>query len=153
MKYFNGIETLEELKKAYRKLCVKNHPDNGGSVEKMAEINAEYTKVFESLKNNSTHTTTEMPEDYINIINRIIHIIDIEIEICGSWIWVSGNTKAHKETLKECNFKWASKKMMWYWRPEDQATIRSRKGGVTMAEIRLKYGSEKVETRSNYIPA
>ena len=155
MKYFNGIETLEELKRAYRKLCVKHHPDNGGSVETMAEINAEYTKIFESLKNTSSHTTTEMPEDYINIINKIIHIVGIEIEICGSWIWLSGETKAHKELLKELKFRWAPKKKMWYWYPEDQEYARSRKGGVSMEDIRSKYGSEKVSNnyKDKYISA
>lgn len=31
MKWFQGITTLKELRKEYRRLVVKHHPDNGGS--------------------------------------------------------------------------------------------------------------------------
>lgn len=37
MKYFEGITTIDELKKVYRKLCQLNHPDNGGNVVIMSE--------------------------------------------------------------------------------------------------------------------
>ncbi|MFQ7785336.1 MAG: hypothetical protein ACLRHO_04850 [Ruminococcus sp.] len=42
--------------------------------------------------------------EFINIINVLTSLSDIEAEICGTWIWVSGNTKAHKEMLKELKF-------------------------------------------------
>ena len=35
---------------------------------------------------------------------------NITIELIGSWIWVSGDTREIKEKLKEIGFKWASKK-------------------------------------------
>ena len=38
----------------------------------------------------------------------------IEIEVCGSWVWVSGDTKPHKERLKALGFCWHSKKHCWY---------------------------------------
>ena len=50
MKYFNNITSLDELKKAYRRLAMKHHPDCGGSEEIMKQINAEHDALFETLK-------------------------------------------------------------------------------------------------------
>ena len=42
-KWFTGVKTVEELRKKYRELLKKYHPDNeSGSVEITQEINAEY---------------------------------------------------------------------------------------------------------------
>lgn len=51
MKRFNHPQTLEELKKQYKQLAVKHHPDKGGNTADMQEINAEYDRLFELLKN------------------------------------------------------------------------------------------------------
>lgn len=50
MKWFQNIHTIEELRKEYRILLKKYHPDNnGGSVEITQEINAEYDALFARL--------------------------------------------------------------------------------------------------------
>ena len=155
MTYFNDITTIEELKKKYRKLCQMNHPDNGGNVETMAQINNEYAKMFNILKDahnskaasdetGKTRPINECPEDFINIISELIKCKGLTVELCGSWIWISGDTKAHKETLKAIGCRWASKKIMWYWRNEKDA-VRSRKP-KSMDYIRSTYGSESYST-------
>ena len=55
MKWFQEINNLNELRKLYRKLVVKYHPDNGGSEETIKEINAEYDCLFKRLKNDFTN--------------------------------------------------------------------------------------------------
>ena len=118
MKYLNGTyKNLEELKKAYRNLCKTYHPDlNPNCLEIMKVINNEYEDLFNILKNQLTTKTEEKATDFIDLLKNIINL-DITIEIVGSWIWVSGNTYDHKETLKANGFKWASKKKMWYLNP------------------------------------
>ena len=42
MRYFKNVETLEELRKQYKELLKKYHPDNpNGSTEATQEVNAE----------------------------------------------------------------------------------------------------------------
>ena len=154
MKYFANCATLEELRKVYRRLAVQYHPDLGGDTETMKQINAEYDKTFEALKHRhnaqaaatGSHVIHEAPEKFRQVIEKIITIPGIEIELCGSWVWVSGDTRSCKDQLKAAGCFWASKKKMWYWRaPEDAVRTRSHK---SMDEIRMKYGSEVIATRT-----
>lgn len=47
MKYFNNVNTLEELRKQYKELLKKYHPDNpNGSTKATQEINAEYNNLY-----------------------------------------------------------------------------------------------------------
>ena len=52
MKYFKNCKTAEELKKEYRKLAMKLHPDIvGGDGEAFKEMQNEFEKLWEQLKN------------------------------------------------------------------------------------------------------
>jgi len=42
MNYFKECKTVSEVKKIYRKLALKNHPDKGGNLQTMQSINAQY---------------------------------------------------------------------------------------------------------------
>ena len=55
------------------------------------------------------------PDDdgYFNIIEVLIHLDGIIIEQCGSWLWLSGNTKEHTKVLKAAGCRLARKKKMW----------------------------------------
>ena len=50
MKYFKNITDLSELRKQYKGLLKKHHPDNGGNVADTQDINAEYDSLFKALK-------------------------------------------------------------------------------------------------------
>lgn len=54
MTYFSKVKTLEEAKKLYKELALKNHPDMGGSVEVMQEINSEFQLACSLLSENAT---------------------------------------------------------------------------------------------------
>ena len=152
MKWFNNPQTLEELKKQYKRLAMQHHPDIGGNVRDMQEINAEYDRLFEVLKNThqtadgKTYTakmeTTETAAEFKDIINRIINLNNITIEICGSWIWITGNTYQHREVLKHLKFKFSKSKSAWYYHTEGYRKSHSKI--YSLDEIRDLYGSETV---------
>ena len=159
MTYFKNINTLEELRKQYKELLKQYHPDNpNGSTEATQAINAEYDKLFKQLKNkheskqtstdgakadfNSNYWNYEEDKELREMLQKIIHFIDITIEICGSWIWISGNTYQYKTELKEIGFKWASTKKQWYWHSE--SFRKKGKKTLSMDDIRSYYGSTEV---------
>jgi len=129
MKYFNNCKSIEELKKEYKKLAFANHPDRNGDLEVMKAINVEYEKALNNLKINGSKAdkeSTEVASEFIEIINNIINLEGLVIEIVGNWIWITGNTKEHKEVLKANGFYYASKKKAWYLKPSDYKS-KSRK--------------------------
>ena len=159
MTYFRDVNTLEELRKQYKELLKQYHPDNAnGSTEATQEINAEYDRLFKVLKDkheskqtktdgaktdfNSNYWNYEEDKAIREILQKIIHFTDITIEICGSWIWISGNTYQYKTELKEIGFKWASQKKQWYWHSE--SFRKKGKKTLSMDDIRSYYGSTEV---------
>ena len=147
--YFNHISSLSELRTLYRRLAIANHPDKGGNMATMQAINAEYDKVFKAMQAGDTQEAkssryaNEMPEEYRRIIEILIALDGIELELCGNWIWISGNTKQHKDELKASGCYWAAKKLMWYWRPAEYKCFG--KHTKDMATIRNQYGSVKID--------
>lgn len=162
MAYFNNITTLEELRRQYRDLLKKYHPDNkDGSTQATQEINAEYDRLFKVLKdrhekstdNKGNNTKTDFnnmkydfSEDELlrDMLQKVIHLSDITIEIIGNWIWISGNTYQYKKELKDLGFKFAGQKKSWYWHSEAFRKRSHKK--LSMEDIRNYYGSTEVET-------
>lgn len=157
MKYFVNIKTLDELKREYRRLSKIHHPDCGGDEEIMKAINNEHDELFEVLKaqhnaradadpTGKTKRTTETPEEFRRVIETLL-TLDLTVELCGSWLWISGDTKPHKDALKSVGCRWSSSKKMWYWRhPEDGS--KWHRGKQTMSQIRNKYGSQTFQANS-----
>jgi len=54
MKHFKNITSYKDLKDKYRKLLKENHPDNGGNLETMQDINCEYDVLFAIWKDKAT---------------------------------------------------------------------------------------------------
>ena len=157
-KYFkaNHTTTIEDAKKQYYKLCMRWHPDRpNGDLKAMQQINAEWDylkahnyNIHES-KDGGTYTDwkQDMPDDvtdeFADIISKLVTMAGLEIEVCGSWLWVGGDTKEHKDGLKGMGMRWASKKKRWYKAPKDWKRKAHRE--LTMDEIRDKFGSTAVQ--------
>lgn len=152
MKYFNGISNLQELRDRFRKLAKEHHPDRGGDTATMQEINAEYETAFKYVVNHSEFSEgrinyeTELDPILRQKIQILINIENLFIEVCGNWLWITGNTKEYKDLLKERDFKFSAKKLAWYWHAGDYKKRSKRK--LTLDEIRDLYGSTRVKKDS-----
>lgn len=155
MTYFQNIKTQDELKTAYRKLCKLYHPDKGGTTEQMQAINNEYERLTKNLLSGRADDVygegkfykTRQEEEAVEIlireaIEKIAHLDGLDIEIIGAWVWVSGDTRTHKDALKAAGYWWMNKKQMWVFKGK----ASGGRGNTSMDEIRAKYGSEKVST-------
>lgn len=147
-KWFTEVKTVEELRKRYRQLLKQYHPDNGGNLEAMQEINSEYDRLFAILRkenNSSSHSYTyEENEHFKEILNKIIGF-NMTVEIIGSWIWCFDCYK-YKDQLKAMGFTWCSKKKAWVW--HDGEYRRHHQKEIPLDSIREKYGSKTVKKQS-----
>ena len=122
-RYFINCSTLEEVKATFHKLAKELHPDNGGNAEEFKKMMAEYTEAFNRLKNvHKNHEgqtyekeTDETPEQFADLIRTLTKMNGCIVELIGSWIWVTGNTKEYKDQLKELHFRFSAKKAAWYF--------------------------------------
>jgi hypothetical protein len=152
MQYFTRDMTLEQVKVTYKALVKTYHPDINPATslectEIMKVINAQYeaaVKVAYRAESgeNFSQATEDQHVSMVDVLNHIVNLPEIEIEICGTWIWVGGNTRPVKDTLMANGFKFSGAKKMWYNAP----VSGKRRGKFTMDQIRDKYGSVKVET-------
>lgn len=142
--------TFEDIKKAYRIACSKYHPDrNPAGLEMMKLVNAAYQALSDYQADFTKGDSDFMEEhklgDEMNAALNAIISLGLTIEVCGAWIWVSGDTRPHKEALKAAGYRWAPKKEMWHWRPADSKSWS--RGKYSMDEIRSKHGSIGVKGR------
>jgi curved DNA-binding protein CbpA len=150
MTYFTNCKTAEELKKAYRKVARELHPDSNSDRDTTAEfqkMQQEFEQAFEQLKNVHVNKdgeqyekeTTETAAEFMDLIDKLLHIPGIDIELCGSWIWITGNTKPVKDELKSFGFKFSRNKAAWYFHREPYR--KHSKKSMSLDEIRNMYGS------------
>jgi len=142
----DGNFTAKEIKTAYKKASVKFHPDrNPAGLEMMQAIN-EAWEVLKDLEGAAADGTcqTDLGDALNEALKAVLDLAGLNVELCGSWIWVTGDTKTHKEAIKAAGYKWAKKKIAWYFRPEESA--RKKGGGSwNMDKIRAGHGSQMMK--------
>lgn len=83
----------------------------------------------------------ETAGDFIAIIDALLKLDGLEIELCGRWLWIGGNTREHKDALKAAGCRWCSTKKLWSWHFADEGCGYRKGRRSTMDQIRSKYGS------------
>jgi len=65
MNYFENCKNLAEAKKIWREQCFRHHPDKGGSLELMQEINRQYANFIET--NSIEYTEEQFAQDFYDL--------------------------------------------------------------------------------------
>ncbi|MCY8497779.1 DnaJ domain-containing protein [Bacillus atrophaeus] len=137
MQFFKSVTDIKELKKQYRKLAMEFHPDRGGNEDDFILLKEEYDQLYKQLsKGSASH------DSYPDVIDSLMKY-NVDIEIIGTWVWVSGQTYQIKKELKELGFKWAGKKKAWFWHEGDYT--KRHKKNFSLDEIREMHESEIVK--------
>jgi len=160
--YFDNVHTPGEAKSLYRKLAKMHHPDLHGhsTTATMQAINAEYHATLERLdghtstgsdgKEHTYHYKADVEQAIIDKITDLLKLqmSNVNIELIGTWIWISGDTKPHKESLKELDCIWHNKRRRWYWR---QSSYKRKYSNANFDTLRQMYGSRTFETSEESI--
>lgn len=149
--YFDGCTTLEQLRTVYKNLLKANHPDNGGDVATMQEINSQYGEAFKRLKSGAViendidkRKWSDVEDQKIReALEKIIFCAGLNVEIVGSWIWVDGETFLNRDILKAAGYKWSNARKKWHFTPYEGGYHRGSK--KSFDQLRRQYGSLEVE--------
>jgi len=158
MKWFTNARTVEELRKQYRQLMKKHHPDVGGNTEDAKQINAEYEALFVILSRQETQESPQGEQEYQDttedkaaedkairaVLDELVNV-NATVEIVGCWVWVSEGSYPYRELLKSLGFKYAPKKRAWCWHFGEYH--RHHKREISMSEIRERYGSQTINRK------
>lgn len=143
--YFVNVQTVEELKKMYKKLAKQFHPDlnlDTDTTKAMVDINNEYEYLFGRLvSDKDTKAGHKIDDNFRTIIDELLKY-EIIIEVVGSWIWVSGNTYAIKEEIKSLGFKWSKGNKKWYL----GETTGKKKGSMSWQKKVDMFGVETIKS-------
>jgi len=147
--YFDNIKDSLELKKEYRRLAKIYHPDCQGNEKTMKIINEEYASKYTELEQEAYSGDFERfldkdIKDFLRIIQETLSYTNIDIEIIGSWIWITGNTYPIRKELDCLGLHYAKYKKAWYWHQGNYKKYRHNKD-YTMDEIREMHGSTKIK--------
>ncbi len=147
------VADLDTLRQAYRRLAMHYHPDKHEEAEVeywtelFKELQAEYDSILQMINGETyekARTSYRMEKDLQDMIEKAMRIPGVEVELCGVWLWISGDTFTQRLRLKMAGFKWSKKKKRWYWGLTMTAKGKKRAKYNSMADIYDKYGRVEI---------
>lgn len=153
MNYFQTTFSVNAIRTLYRELAMQFHPDRGGDVRKMQEINAQYHEALKRADGKTSKTSEGKEYTYRydrdsedSVIQKLNEIVSrclpaVEIHLMGKWIWITGETKPVKDVLKAMGCRFSGDKQCWYWRDESQKKFYKKNSKpVNLRTIAYRYG-------------
>ena len=73
--------------------------------------------------------------------------LNVNAEICGNWIWISGDTRRYSQQLRKLGCEFSKEKAMWFYIPRSLPKLEKNQDRTfTMDEIRGFHGSKRVKS-------
>jgi hypothetical protein len=153
-KYFEHLVTVEEVKRWYRHLAQLHHPDRGGDLRVMQEVNAQYHDALKRLNGTTSRRDDGSEHKYqydfdveSAVVDKIaaylgLNLPDVDCALIGTWLWVTGETRPWKEQLKALGFRWHPTRGCWFWH---QGKWRGRQSRAGLDGLAMRYGYRAVK--------
>lgn len=160
-----GIEptdSWEDILPKYRNLAKRYHPDLVGdaSSEMMKLINEahetarnKWADIMSYLNTgNGTSGNEFLGDKILRVYQSLKSLSGINIELIGSWLWITGDTKPVKDYIKEigqyheCGVGFSKSKLAWYIKPDK----RHRKGkNMDWKSMKQMWGHQDLTTEDD----
>lgn len=156
--FFINCQTVNEIKSEYRRLCFIHHPDVGGDTATMQQLNAAYHKALKTFhgqvnqgsdgKDHTYYYNQDIEQAIIDKINELLalRLPNINILLVGTWIWVDGDTRPVKDSLKKAGLKWHSKRSKWFFHT---ATFHRKYSGIDFDDLCDVYGAKSYKNEDH----
>lgn len=147
--FFSDCLTVDAVKKRYRILAFQHHPDRGGDLVTMQQVNRQYHAALKRCNLQAAHTEDgkeytyrydeTVEESVVAVISSLISLKmdDVKILLIGTWVWIVGETKRYKDSLKSLGCRWHSGRSCWYFTAKPYRGFYSKNGLESLA---AKYG-------------
>jgi len=73
------------------------------------------------------------------VIEEAKKLPGLHLEICGSWLWITGATYENRKALKAIGCGYSHKKQSWYFHEDEYRKLSNREW--QLSEIRDRFGS------------
>lgn len=154
--HFDSFKIVADIKKEYHRLAMIYHPDRGGNLQVMQEVNSQYDRALKAANGQVSdgddgreHTykyDAEAEAAIVDFIDRLIHsgVLNqgCEAYIIGTWVWIIGDTKPLAKTLGKDGIKaqFHAVRQCWYFTPKP-GRYYSKTG---LDGLAAKYGASRV---------
>lgn len=152
----SGAEIMKNINSAYDTLKSINAEDlqplRNTKISLSKIVDSAYTFLnsldLDVIKHSDDKNAYDYSKKLESAIFNIFKINNITLEVCGNWVWLSGDTKINKDKIKSLGYKWSKHKKMWYYRPDEHKCRKLTNKELNMQEIRNKYGSSILNSKS-----